>query len=90
MANKPAQHIIEYKRISHFASWSIRFGTWKKWAPIGPAVFPDIGIETFDVATGNYLTEWLMMLHKYLAIQKHFFHFSLGKLNTAVGGSDRM
>jgi hypothetical protein len=81
IAKNPAEHIIEYKRISPFGSWNIRFGTWKRWAPIAPAVFPGIAIETSDIATGNYLTEWL---DGCLAVQKHFFYFSVGKLNTVV------
>jgi hypothetical protein len=88
MAKNPAQHIIEYKRISHFGSWNIRLGVWKNWVPIGPAAFPDVAIETPNVfaaaATGNYLTEWLETLHRYLSVQKFTFSFSLGNLNTVV------
>jgi hypothetical protein len=84
MAKIPAQHIIEYKSISPFDSWNIRFGTWKKWARIGRTAFPDIGIGTSNVATVNYLTEWLTMLHEYIAIRKHSFCFSPGKLNSVV------
>jgi hypothetical protein len=84
IAKNPAQHLIEYKSISPFDSWNIRFGTWKKWAPIGRTAFPDMGIETSNVATVNYLTEWLTMLQEYIAIRKHSLCFSPGKLNTVV------
>jgi hypothetical protein len=84
MAKNPAQHIIEYKSISPFDSWNIRFGTWNKWAPIGSTAFPNIGMETSNVATCNYLTKRLTLLHEYIAIRKDFFHFSPGKLNTVV------
>ncbi len=88
LAKNPAQHIIEYKRISHIGSWNIRFGEWENWVPIGPAAFLDVAIETPNVlaaaATGNYLTEWLETLYRYLSVQNFTFSFSLGNLNTVV------